>query len=80
MTAEEFNSMMSGETLHNTAWESALIACESFNLISGNMKTMSILNEKNENISKGIESLNKDLINFKVSIKNHTYFSLCVFL
>lgn len=66
MTADEFNSLMSGEKLYNTAWESALMACESLNLITENMKTMSTLNQKNENVSKGVDAFNKDLVNFKV--------------
>lgn len=68
MTAEEFNTMMSGEKMYDTAWESALLACESFNLIAVDMKTMSTLSEKNDEISKGIESLKNDLINFQQEI------------
>lgn len=66
MPEDEFKSLMSGEKIFSSAWESALMACESLHLISENMKTMSALNVTNENILKDIEIMNKDLDEFKV--------------
>lgn len=68
MPQDEFNMLMSGEKSFSSAWESALLACESLHLISENMKTMSTLSTTNENILNGIESMNKDLDEFKVNI------------
>lgn len=67
MSAEEFNGLMMGEKAGPSAWESALMACESLHLISENMKTMKKLGARNEEILKGIETLNEDIVSFKVS-------------
>lgn len=66
MPQDEFNSLMSGEKGFSSAWESALMACESLHLISENMKTMTKLNTTHETIVKNISAMNKDLDEFKV--------------
>ncbi|XP_029730604.2 rab5 GDP/GTP exchange factor [Aedes albopictus] len=68
MSAEEFNGLMMGEKAGPSAWESALMACESLHLISENMKTMKKLGARNEEILKGIETLNEDIVSFKNEI------------
>lgn len=68
MPEEEFNSLMSGEKMCNSAWESALMACESLHLITENMKTMSKLNKRNDLLLKDIRDINQDLDNFKDEI------------
>ena len=66
MEAEEFNSLMSGERNYSTPWESALLACESLQLISENMKKMDTLKKKNSSILSSIEALSNDLKKFQV--------------
>ncbi|XP_065090128.1 rab5 GDP/GTP exchange factor [Ochlerotatus camptorhynchus] len=68
MSAEEFNGLMTGEKTGPSAWESALMACESLHLISENMKTMKKLGTRNEEILKNIETLNEDIVSFKNEI------------
>lgn len=68
MSAEEFNGLMTGEKSGPSAWESALMACESLHLISENMKTMKNLGTRNEEILKNIETLNEDVVNFRNEI------------
>lgn len=68
MSVEEFNGLMTGEKAGPSAWESALMACESLHLISENMKTMKKLGARNEEILKNIESLNEDIVSFKNEI------------
>lgn len=72
MPQDEFNALMSDERVYNSSWETALMHCESLNLIAENMKTMSTLNEKNDKITKGIHAINKDLVDFKV--KNEHFY------
>lgn len=68
MVKDEFDALMSGEKVYNSAWESALMACESLHLISENMKTMVILNDRNEQLSIKIDAMKTGLDLFKVSL------------
>uniref|UniRef100_A0A6B2EM61 Putative vacuolar assembly/sorting protein vps9 n=1 Tax=Phlebotomus kandelakii TaxID=1109342 RepID=A0A6B2EM61_9DIPT len=68
MAEEEFEEMMSGEKMCNSAWESALLACESLNLISDNMKIMADLRKRNDDLQDGIEAMNRDMDDFKIEI------------
>uniref|UniRef100_A0A182IZ92 Rab5 GDP/GTP exchange factor n=1 Tax=Anopheles atroparvus TaxID=41427 RepID=A0A182IZ92_ANOAO len=64
LTQAEFDSFMSGENEGTSAWESALIACESLHQISENMKVMKTLSTKNEELFTGIVSLNEEIDSF----------------
>ncbi|XP_059614271.1 rab5 GDP/GTP exchange factor [Phlebotomus argentipes] len=68
MADDEFRELMSGEKMCNSAWESALLACESLNLISDNMKIMADLRKRNEDLQDGIEAMNRDMDDFKNEI------------
>lgn len=68
MSTEEFNGLMAGEKTGPSAWESALMACESLHLISENMKTMKNLGTRNEEILKNIDLLNEDIESFSNEI------------
>ncbi|XP_055687773.1 rab5 GDP/GTP exchange factor [Lutzomyia longipalpis] len=68
MPEEEFQELMSGEKMCNSAWESALLACESLNLISDNMKIMADLRKRNADLQDGIEAMNRDMDEFKAEI------------
>ncbi|KAL1379378.1 hypothetical protein pipiens_003801 [Culex pipiens pipiens] len=68
MSADEFNALMTGEKSGPSAWESALMACESLHLISENMKTMKGLGARNDEILKNIELLNEDIESFNNEI------------
>lgn len=66
LTKEEFDCLMSGDNVVHSAWESALMACESMNLISSNLKIMNNLNERNVRMSGEIEQLEESMKNLKV--------------
>uniref|UniRef100_A0A1Q3F757 Putative vacuolar sorting protein 9 n=1 Tax=Culex tarsalis TaxID=7177 RepID=A0A1Q3F757_CULTA len=68
MSADEFSALMTGEKSGPSAWESALMACESLHLISENMKTMKGLGARNDEILKNIELLNEDIESFNNEI------------
>ncbi|XP_055619054.1 rab5 GDP/GTP exchange factor [Toxorhynchites rutilus septentrionalis] len=68
MSVDEFNGLMNGEKTGPSAWESALMACESLHLISENMKTMKNLGARNEEILKNIEVLNGDITDMNEEI------------
>lgn len=68
MSADEFNGLMTGEKSGPSAWESALMACESLHLISENMKTMKGLGARNDEILKNIDLLNEDIESFNQEI------------
>lgn len=66
MPQEEFESLMSGEKKYSSAWETALMACESFHLFSENLKTMETLNARNDKVTMSVDVLNKDFDRLKV--------------
>lgn len=68
MSVDEFNGLMTGEKSGPSAWESALMACESLHLISENMKTMKGLGARNDEILKNIDLLNEDIDSFNQEI------------
>lgn len=67
LTKEEFDELMSGENRIHSAWESALMACESMNLISSNMKIMKDLSERNNRLDTDMSLFSADMKEFKVS-------------
>lgn len=68
LTKEEFDELMSGENRIHSAWESALMACESINLITSNMKIMKDLNERNNRLDTDMSLFSADLREFKDEI------------
>lgn len=68
LTKEEFDELMSGENHIHSAWESALMACESINLITSNMKIMKDLNERNQRLDEDISLFTADMKEFKGDI------------
>lgn len=66
MPQEEFESLMSGEKVYSSAWETALMACESFHSISENLKMIETLNERNDKVTMSVDVLNKDFDRLKV--------------
>ncbi|CRL03054.1 CLUMA_CG016388, isoform A [Clunio marinus] len=68
LTKEEFDELMSGENQIHSAWESALLACESMNLISSNMKIMKDLRERNQRVEDDISLLGAEMREFKDEI------------
>ncbi|XP_058462523.1 rab5 GDP/GTP exchange factor [Malaya genurostris] len=68
MSADEFNGLMAGEKTGPSAWESALMACESLHLISENLKTMKNLETRNDEFSKNVTLLDQDIENFNKEI------------
>ncbi|XP_058833339.1 rab5 GDP/GTP exchange factor [Topomyia yanbarensis] len=68
MSAEEFNGLMAGAKTGPSAWESALMACESLHLISENLKTMKSLGARNDEILNNVALLDQDIENFNKEI------------
>lgn len=66
MPESEFNSLMSGETVFHSVWESALMSCEIFNMVNENIKSIELLKPRNAETLIGIENMKKDLSDFKV--------------
>ncbi|XP_058063671.1 rab5 GDP/GTP exchange factor [Anopheles bellator] len=69
LTQQEFDSLMAGENEGTSAWESALIACESLHQISENMKVMKTLDTKNDELYKGIVALGEEIATFQSEIQ-----------
>lgn len=67
LTEDEFDQLMSGENQIHSAWESALMACESINLITSNMKIMKDLNQRNSRLEDDLSLFAVDMKEFKVS-------------
>lgn len=74
MSSEEFNGLMAGEKAGPSAWESALMACESLHLISENMKTLKGLGDRNEEILRNVALLNEDIESFNVRLLVFVFF------
>lgn len=68
MPQDEFDLLMSGEKVHSSAWESALMACESLHLISENLKTIELLDHRNDEVITSVNVLNKDFDRLKVRL------------
>uniref|UniRef100_A0A2M3Z3A9 Putative vacuolar assembly/sorting protein vps9 n=1 Tax=Anopheles braziliensis TaxID=58242 RepID=A0A2M3Z3A9_9DIPT len=69
LTQSEFDSLMSGENEGTSAWESALIACESLHQISENMKTMKSLGTKNDELHQALIEFDKEVLSFGAEIQ-----------
>lgn len=69
MPQEEFESLMSGEKVYSSAWESALMACESLHLISENLKTIESLDRRNDKVTTSVNVLNTDFDRLKVILE-----------
>ena len=66
LTKEEFDELMSGENQIHSAWESALMACESINLITSNMKIMKDLSERKHRLEDDVSLFSLEMKEFKV--------------
>jgi Rab5 GDP/GTP exchange factor len=76
LTKEEFDELMSGENqIRSSAWESALMQCETINLISSNMKIMKNLRERNHRLDDDISLFSSEMREFKVTLKSLKSFS-----
>ncbi|ETN68118.1 Rab5 GDP/GTP exchange factor [Anopheles darlingi] len=69
LTQSEFDSLMSGENEGTSAWESALIACESLHQISENMKTMKSLGTKNDELHKALLEFDEEVLSFGAEVQ-----------
>lgn len=68
MPQNEFNALMTGTTAFHSVWESALMSCEVLHMTDENINTIEGLKTKSADTLQGIQALNDDLIQFKVSI------------
>lgn len=72
MPEQEFRDLMTGKKRYNTAWESALLACESLHLMSENMQKMSELQSKNDGLTNAIANVQQDIQNFAKETADRT--------
>lgn len=68
----EFNELMSCQQPVPSAWECALMACESFHLISENISSIKELSHRCTEMQRGITALDNDMVDFKVGMVNRT--------
>lgn len=68
LSKDEFDELMSGENQIHSAWESALMACESLNIISSNMKIMKDLNTRSCRLEEDTSLFKCDMKEFKDDI------------
>lgn len=67
MTEEEFSACMSGKVTVVSAWESALVACESMHQLCEHLTLLKSLTDRNISIQEDTKKLNNDIDKFKVS-------------
>lgn len=69
MTEQEFQAYMSGAITSVSAWESALVACESMHQLCEHISTLKSLSERTSNVRKTTAQLKEEILNFKEDIK-----------
>uniref|UniRef100_A0A2M4ADH7 Putative vacuolar assembly/sorting protein vps9 n=1 Tax=Anopheles triannulatus TaxID=58253 RepID=A0A2M4ADH7_9DIPT len=70
LTQSEFDSLMTGENEGTSAWESALIACESLHQISENMKIMKSLGTKDDELRKALIEFDEEVLSFGTEVQD----------
>uniref|UniRef100_A0A336MKV9 CSON013738 protein n=1 Tax=Culicoides sonorensis TaxID=179676 RepID=A0A336MKV9_CULSO len=70
MPEQKFRDLMTGKKQYNTAWESALLACESLHLMKENMQKMAELKQKNDGLQNAIANVQQDIQNFSADTAN----------
>lgn len=70
MTEEEFSDCMSGKVTVVSAWESALVACESMHQLCEHLKLLNTLMERNDTVTEEAKTLNTRVDKFQVSFKH----------
>lgn len=68
MSEQEFQSYMSGAITSVSAWESALVACESMHQLCEHISTLKSLSERTTTVRTGTAQLKQDILNFKEEI------------
>lgn len=66
MSEQEFQSYMSGAVTSVSAWESALVACESMHQLCEHINILKGLTERTEMVKKGTSELREDIMKFTV--------------
>lgn len=67
MPQSEFDALMSDQRTVHSVWESALLSCEIMYMLDENCKTIAQLEKKTDETLDGIQQMNVDMIEFKVS-------------
>lgn len=70
MSQQEFEAYMSGAVTSVSAWESALVACESMHQLNEHLSILKSLSERTTDVTKGTEKLREDILKFKVSMES----------
>lgn len=68
MSEQEFEAYMSGAITSVSAWESALVACESMHQLCEHISTLKSLSERTATVRNGTAQLKEDILNFKEEI------------
>lgn len=68
MSEQEFQAYMSGAITSVSAWESALVACESMHQLCEHISTLKNLSERTAAVRKGTAQLKEDILSFKEEI------------
>lgn len=76
MSQQEFDGYMTGAVTSVSAWESALVACESMHQLCEHLSILKGLSERTANVRKGTAELQEDILKFKVC----TLFKIVLYL
>lgn len=68
MSEQEFQAFMSGAVTSVSAWESALVACESMHQLCEHISTLKSLTERTATVRTGTAQLKEDILSFKEEI------------
>lgn len=66
MSEEEFSACMSGKVTIVSAWESALVACESMHQLCEHLSLLKTLNDRNTVIQEESKKLSEQIDKFQV--------------
>lgn len=67
ISEHEFNDFMTHQQPVPSAWDCALMACESFHLITENVSSLNKLSRRCDELQKEITALDSDMMDFMVS-------------
>lgn len=72
MAEDEFEQYMSGNLILPNTWDSALIMLESMHLMNEHFAVLEELRNRHENLTKGVETLRKQMLRFRDEISGST--------
>lgn len=73
MSEEEFKAYMTGIITPVSAWESALVACESMHQLREHLSLLKQLSERTDAVQKGTLEIKENIHKFKVKFYTYLY-------